>query len=130
MAMNLGDRKSTSRQCLYLLLICYRFGAFGITFGLPILCYLATFVCNDLAGCPIPSALSPSTLSIETLKQEVGWPADGVWGLASWDVTFKVLGYHALTLILHRVLPGEHVEGTELASGGKLKYKFNSKFTR
>jgi len=101
-------------------------GAFGITFGLPILCYLATFICNDIAGCPTPSALSPSTLSIETLKREVGWPADGIWGLASWDVTFKVLGYHALTLILHRVLPGEHVEGTELRSGGRLKYKFNT----
>jgi len=28
--------------------------------------------------------------------------------------------------VLHKVLPGEEVEGTELASGGKLKYKFNS----
>lgn len=31
-------------------------------------------------------------------------------------------------MVLHRVLPGEEVEGVELASGGKLKYKFNSMF--
>jgi len=65
-------------------------------------------------------------LTIEKLKQDVGWPADGIWGFHSWDVTLKVLGYYALTLVLHRVLPGEHVVGTELACGGKLKYKFNS----
>jgi delta14-sterol reductase len=51
---------------------------------------------------------------------------EGIYGLASWDVSAKVLGYYFLSLVLHKVLPGEEVEGTELASGGKLKYKFNS----
>ncbi|TAQ87842.1 hypothetical protein B7494_g3822 [Chlorociboria aeruginascens] len=101
-------------------------GAFGISFGLPIICYLATFLCNDISGCPVPSTLSPSTLTIDALKREVGWPTDGIVGLASWDVTAKVLGYFLLSLVLHRVLPGEHVEGVELASGGKLKYKLNT----
>jgi len=99
-----------------------------MVFGLPILCYLFTFVCNDIAGCPVPSLLSPSTLTIEALKQEVGWPEAGIRGLANWDVSAKVLGYYALSLVLHRVLPGEEVEGTELVSGGRLKYKFNSAF--
>jgi delta14-sterol reductase len=111
-----------------LLLIIARLGAFAISFGLPIACYAATLLCNDISGCPVPSLLSPSTLTIEALKQDVGWPADGIWGLASWDVSAKVLGYYLLSLILHRVLPGEEVEGTVLASGGKLKYKFNSTF--
>ena len=31
-----------------------------------------------------------------------------------------------LSLVLQRVLPGEEIEGTELVSGGKLKYKFNT----
>jgi delta14-sterol reductase len=62
------------------------------------------------------------------LKQEVGWPANGIWGLASWDVSAKVLGYYLLSLVLFRVLPGDHTEGVELASGGRLKYKFNSKY--
>ena len=97
-----------------------------MSFGLPIVCYLMTFLCNDISGCPVPSALSPSTITIDKLKNDVEWPADGIWGLASWDVSAKVLGYYLLSLILHRVLPGEHVEGVELSSGGKLKYKFNS----
>jgi delta14-sterol reductase len=98
-----------------------------MSFGLPVLCYLMTFLCNDISGCPVPSALSPSTLDFETLKEEIGWPAEGIRGLASWDVSAKVLGYYLLSLVLHRVLPGEEVMGTELLSGGKLMYKMNSK---
>ncbi|RDW83252.1 Delta(14)-sterol reductase-like protein [Coleophoma crateriformis] len=101
-------------------------GAFGISFGLPILCFLPTFLCNDISGCPVPSMLAPSMLTMEGLKQEAGWPAEGVMGLGSWDVTLKVLGYYAFSLLLHRVLPGEEVDGVELASGGRLKYKFNT----
>jgi delta14-sterol reductase len=86
------------------------------------------FACNDISGCPVPSLLSPSTITIEALKQEVGWPKEGISGLASWDVSAKVLGYYLVSLILYKVLPGEHVEGVELANGGKLKYKFNSMF--
>lgn len=36
-----------------------------------------------------------------------------------------MLAYYALSLVLQTVLPGEVVEGTELRSGGRLKYKFN-----
>jgi len=67
-------------------------------------------------------------LTIETLKREVGWPASGIRGLASWDVSAKVLGYYLLSAVLHKVLPGEEVEGGELSTGGRLHYKFNSMF--
>lgn len=110
----------------YKLMARIRLGAIVISFGLPIVCYLTTFLCNDISGCPVPSVLSPSTMTIETLKREIGWPAEGALGLASWNVSAKVLGYYLLSLILHRFLPGENVEGAELSSGGKLKYKFNS----
>jgi delta14-sterol reductase len=101
-------------------------GAFLISFGLPIVVYLSTFLCNDISGCPVPSVLAPSTLTIENLKRDVGWPATGIWGLASWDVSAKVLGYYLFSLLLQRILPGEEVVGTELVSGGRLKYKFNT----
>ncbi|KAG9244127.1 Delta(14)-sterol reductase-like protein [Calycina marina] len=101
-------------------------GAFGITFGLPLLCYSATFLCNDISGCPVPSALSPSTITIEKLKQDVGWPANGIRGFASWNVTFGVLAYYVLTLVLYRVVPAQYGTGTELRCGGRLKYKFNT----
>ncbi|KAK7987385.1 hypothetical protein PG989_007700 [Apiospora arundinis] len=55
-------------------------GAAGITFGLPILLNLFAFACNDISGCPAPSLLNPKNLSIERLKTEVGWPAEGIWG--------------------------------------------------
>ncbi|KIN06035.1 hypothetical protein OIDMADRAFT_189817 [Oidiodendron maius Zn] len=101
-------------------------GAFAISFGLPILCYLPVFFCNEISGCPVPSTLTPSTLSIEKLKQEIGWPSDGILGLGSWDVSLKVLGYYLLSLVLYKVLPGEEVEGTQLVTGGRLKYKMNT----
>ncbi|RAL59300.1 hypothetical protein DID88_006905 [Monilinia fructigena] len=84
------------------------------------------FSANDISGCPVPSSLSPSTLTISNLKQEAGWPANGLAGLSSWDVFLKVVGYYLLSMVLHRVLPGEEKLGVELASGGKLKYKFNT----
>lgn len=126
-----GPYVEASRYSTFIVLIIkIRIGAFGVSFGLPLVVYLATFLCNDISGCPVPSALSPSTLTIDKLKQDVGWPATGIWGLVSWDVSAKVLGYYLFSLILHRVLPGEEMEGTELASGGRLKYKFNSMYLK
>ena len=67
--------------------------------------------------------LHPSSLTIEKLKQETGWP--GVVGLGSFKVTGYVLAYYFLSLVLQTVLPGVESEGLKLASGGRLKYKFN-----
>ncbi|KAH0541339.1 hypothetical protein FGG08_004177 [Glutinoglossum americanum] len=104
-------------------------GAAGITLGLPLACFLATFVCNDISGCPVPSVLHPSTLTLEKLKQEVGWPENGIWGLASYEVTGWLLGYYLLSLILQGILSGDEIEGVALRSGGRLKYKFNAFFS-
>jgi delta14-sterol reductase len=57
---------------------------------------------------------------------EVGWPAEGIIGLGSFRVTAVVLSYYLFSMVLFKVLPGEESEGVTLASGGKLKYKFNS----
>ncbi|KAL9126673.1 MAG: hypothetical protein Q9217_004317 [Psora testacea] len=99
-------------------------GAFATSFGLPLVCYLAAFLCNDVSGCPVPSTLHPSSLTLQKLKKETGWP--GIFGLASTKVTLWMLGYYALCLVLQVVLPGTEVEGVELATGGKLKYKVNA----
>lgn len=105
----------------------YRPGAFAISFALPILVYVFTFVCNDVSGCPVPSLLSPSELSIERLKAEVGWPIDGVRGLASWKASAAVVGYYLLSMTLYGMLPAYNVAGTVLRSGGRLKYRMNSR---
>lgn len=126
MAMSSLARKSQRTLSRICMLSYSSPGAFGISFGLPLVCYLTTFLCNDISGCPVPSVLSPSTLTIENLKKDVGWPAEGIFGLASWRVSAWVFAYYAFSAVLYRVLPGEETEGTLLASGGKLKYKFNS----
>lgn len=105
-------------------------GAAAISFGLPILLYIFTFGCNDVSGCPAPSLLNPSTLTVEKLKEEVGWPSEGILGFGSWKVTGWVLAYYLFSLILYRVLPGTEAEGVKLANGGRLKYKFNGMFIR
>jgi delta14-sterol reductase len=102
------------------------FGTAAITFGLPILLYVFTFACNDVSGCPAPSLLSPKTLSLDQLKAEVGWPSDGIWGLASWKATGGLVGYYIFNALLYRFLPATETVGTELSSGGRLKYRFNA----
>lgn len=122
--MSLVARKYPSQLHYLQILTCSRIGAFGISFILPIIVYLMTFLCNDMYGCPVPSVLSPKTLTLEKLKEETGWP--GFDGLVNLEVIGWVLGYYLLSLVLNRVLPGQEVVGTELVSGGRLNYKFNS----
>ncbi|KAG2417974.1 hypothetical protein HFD88_001074 [Aspergillus terreus] len=101
-------------------------GAFVFVFGLSTLIYSFTLLCNDVSGCPPPSLLHPSTLSLATLKAEVGWPDEGLRAFFDVRVTLWVLSYYLLSLVLYVVLPGEVVEGTELACKGRLRYKFNA----
>ncbi|KAF2128830.1 ERG4/ERG24 ergosterol biosynthesis protein [Dothidotthia symphoricarpi CBS 119687] len=99
-------------------------GAFVISFGLPLLVYVFTFLCNDISGCPAPSLLHPSSLTLDQLKTEVGWT--GFSGLLNTQAVLGTLGYYLLSLTLHAFLPADETEGTELRTGGKLKYRFNS----
>ncbi|KAL1973729.1 hypothetical protein VTN31DRAFT_5289 [Thermomyces dupontii] len=101
-------------------------GAAGIIFGLPVLLYSFVFVCNDVSGCPAPSLLHPSTLAWDALKEEIGWPEEGLAALFDARVTLWVLGYYALCLAGQVFLPGRVHEGTVLTCGRRLKYKFNS----
>ncbi|KAK3190936.1 erg24, C-14 sterol reductase [Lecanicillium sp. MT-2017a] len=104
-------------------------GAFGISFGLPVLVYIFTFACNDISGCPAPSLLNFKSLSIDQLKAEVGWHEDGIYGLASWKASAAMAAYYLFNMILYRVLPAIETEGTVLASGGRLKYRFNTLYS-
>ncbi|KAL8869421.1 MAG: hypothetical protein Q9198_007891 [Flavoplaca austrocitrina] len=101
-------------------------GALVLSLGLPLVCYLAAFVCNDVSGCPIPSALHPRSLTLAKLKEEAGWPQNGIWGLASLRVSGFVLAYYLLSLVLQAALPGLVQQGVKLRSGARLEYKFNA----
>lgn len=105
-------------------------GAFATVFGLPVLLLTLFFVCNDKTGCPAPSTLSPFTLTLEKLKAETPWPADGIWGFCSWEAMGWNLAYYLISLILYRVLPAQELLGTKLVQSGRpLKYRFNCRFT-
>ncbi|PHH55448.1 Delta(14)-sterol reductase [Ceratocystis fimbriata CBS 114723] len=82
-------------------------GVFGISFGLPILLYVFWFFCNDISGCPVPSALSPSTLDIERLKVEMGWPENGLLGFFDLGVLSVTVAYYIVNLFLYAILPAE-----------------------
>ncbi|KAF2503108.1 ERG4/ERG24 ergosterol biosynthesis protein [Lophium mytilinum] len=99
-------------------------GALAVSLGLPLVCYVLAFSCNGVSGCPAPALLHPSTLTLETLKQQVAWP--GVSGLLNTKTVFATLGYYLLNLTLYALLPASEVDGTELVSGGRLKYRFNA----
>jgi delta14-sterol reductase len=93
------------------MLTTYRPGAFGISFGLPLLVYVLTFFCNDISGCPAPSLLHPSSLKLDQLKREVGWT--GFSGLLNWQALLGTLSYYLLSLTLWAFLPADKVDGVE-----------------
>jgi len=106
-------------------------GASLISFGLPIGCYAFAFLCNDVSGCPAPSLLSPTKLfesgfknALDILAKEVGWP--GFAGLINTQAVLGTLAWYGISLLLYVLLPAEEVEGTELRSGGRLRYRFNA----
>ncbi|TDZ29511.1 Delta(14)-sterol reductase [Colletotrichum spinosum] len=102
-------------------------GAAAIVFGLPVLLWTFFFVCNDKTGCPAPSTLTPRTLTLEKLKTETPWPADGIWGFCTWEAFGWTLAYYFLSLVLYSVLPAQEILGTKLSQSGRpLKYRFNS----
>ena len=84
-----------------------------------------TMFTNDVSGCPPPSLLSPSTLTLDKLKAEVGWT--GFSTLLNTQTVIATLGYYGLSLLLYRLLPATEVIGTELKVGGKHTYRFNGR---
>jgi delta14-sterol reductase len=100
-------------------------GAAVISIALPALCYACAFFCNDISGCPAPSLLHPSTLTLEQLKKEVGW--QGISGLINTKAVIATFGYYFLSVALNAFLPATELEGMQLRTGGRLKYRFNCK---
>ncbi|KAF2101743.1 Delta(14)-sterol reductase-like protein [Rhizodiscina lignyota] len=101
-----------------------RVGVAFITFAVHAVPYALAFLCNDISGCPAPSLLHPTSLSLEKLKAETGW--QGVSGLLNTNAFLGTLGWYFLSLVLYAALPATTVQGVELKSGGRLTYRFNA----
>lgn len=63
--------------------------------------------------------------ALDVLAKDVGWP--GFTGLINVEAVLGTLFWYGLSLVLNAVLPATEVEGTELRTGGKLKYRLNGK---
>jgi delta14-sterol reductase len=84
------------------------------------------FACNDVSGCPAPALLDPRSLTWDKLKSEIPWPENGISGFVSWNATFWLLVYNAVSLVLYRVLPAHELYGSKLRESDKpLWYRFN-----
>lgn len=57
------------------------------------------------------------------LAKDAGWP--GFAGLLNIEAVLGTLFWYGLSLVLNAILPATEVEGTELRTGGKLKYRLN-----
>lgn len=98
-------------------------------------------MCNDTSGCPAPVLLSPRKLftapafakesgwqhGLDILAREVGWP--GWTGLINLEAVVGTAIWYGLSLVLWSLLPAYEIDGIELKTGGRLKYRLNCKTT-
>ena len=87
------------------------FGPVGIIILLPAVCYGLVYICN--AG----SCISLKHLTVPSLPAQTE--------LISSEGFLAILCWVALQTLLHLSLPGQHVHGTPLVNGQRLKYKLN-----
>jgi delta14-sterol reductase len=96
-------------------------GAFGITLIVPFVTYALYFGCSEHAGgCPP----FPPRILLFRLVEALG---DREWWAGLWDTKAALiyLGWYAFCVISWAVLPGDWIEGVELRTGEKKKYKIN-----
>ncbi|KAH7903825.1 ERG4 ERG24 ergosterol biosynthesis protein, partial [Hygrophoropsis aurantiaca] len=95
-------------------------GALLITLGVPATTYALYFACSEAAGCPPPLALLPARFLAAV--------SDVQWWAGLWD-TQAALAYaawYAFCVAAWAVLPGDWVDGVQLRTGGRKKYKINA----
>lgn len=77
----------------------FSLGPDATSLGLPLVCYLAALLCNDIFGWPVFSALHLSSLTIANLKEE------------TCKITAGVLGHYFLSRVLQDAFPDVVAEG-------------------
>lgn len=95
-------------------------GALAVSIGLPLLCNVLYFTCND-QGCPA------SWTSLSTYKDMLT-PGNALYRpLISVHAIGVYLAWFLSLAFLDRVVPGEVVDGVLMRDGKRLKYIFNGK---
>jgi delta14-sterol reductase len=96
-------------------------GALAVTLGVPFLTYALNLGCSERIGeCPPPLKFIPEMLLASV--------SDLNWWKGLWDTQASLIyfGWYAFCVVAWKILPGDDVEGLELRSGGKKKYKINA----
>jgi Delta14-sterol reductase len=97
------------------------FGALFVTTVVPFVTYALYFSCSEHAGgCP------PQNYNV-LLTRLVDAVTDPEWWKGLWDTKAALiyLGWYAFCVISWAILPGDWIEGVELRTGEKKKYKIN-----
>ncbi|KAJ1303116.1 hypothetical protein OPQ81_011317 [Rhizoctonia solani] len=100
------------------------FGPLGATFvstTVPLTIYGLYFTCSEASGgCPPPLWSIP--VNFVNAVESIDW-----WkSLFDKEAAIAYAAWYAFTVAAWWVLPGDWVEGTELRTGGRLKYKINA----
>lgn len=101
------------------------FGPYGpavLVFALPCVVLGLVYACNS-EGCLQLSQVLQTPLSQWSLSLLPGFPSDQP--LYSHEAMAAVVGWFALVLLLHVLLPGDTAQGVLLPSGRRLTYKLN-----
>jgi delta14-sterol reductase len=95
-------------------------GATFVSLTVPLTIYGLYFACSETSGgCPRPLRLLFSDF-IKSVLDVDSWV-----NLFDTKATVVYFGWYAFTVAAWYFLPGDWVEGTELRTGGRLKYKIN-----
>jgi hypothetical protein len=100
-------------------------GTFALIFLVPVIVYALYFGCSEATGgCP-PHALT----LLDDISRAVQSPA---WWKSLWDTeaTLMYCAWYTFCVITWFILPGDWVEGVNLRTGGKKKYKINGELSR
>ncbi|KAF8598461.1 ERG4/ERG24 ergosterol biosynthesis protein [Ceratobasidium sp. AG-I] len=96
-------------------------GATFVSLAVPLTIYGLYFTCSEASGgCPPPLWSIPFNF--------VRAVEDKDWWLSLFDAKASIAyaGWYVYTLAAWLILPGDWVEGTELRTGGRIKYKINA----
>lgn len=98
-------------------------GALAITLGVPFTTYALYFGCSESSGgCPPPLATIPTNVS-HSLSSPTFWKS--LWDTQSF---LMYCGWYSFCVLAWYFLPGDWVEGVQLRTGGRKKYKINGQF--
>lgn len=92
-------------------------GCLFVTTSVPFFTYVLFYFCNEASGCQFP----PKDLNAAWQRMSAG-VANSFLDGQGWAIYFA---WYAFTVLAWAVVPGPWIEGAELRTGHKLKYKIN-----